>query len=146
MSRLGAYLWAAPATLLGLLVAFVVWSSSGSVRVVDGVIEASGGWPARLLQAGFPFSGAVAALTLGHVVLGVSTDALDATRAHERVHVRQFERWGVLFLVLYPLAGLVAWWRGGHPYRDNEFEREAQAAAPASRERTDSAGIQSTGR
>lgn len=146
MSRLGAYLWAAPATLLGVLAILVARASGGSVRVVDGVIEACGGWPARLLQAGFPFSGAVAALTLGHVVLGVSTDALDATRAHERVHVRQFERWGVLLLVMYPLAGLIAWWRGGHPYRDNRFEREAQAAAPAACGRAESAGIQSTGR
>ncbi|MEW6413881.1 MAG: hypothetical protein AB1482_01355 [Pseudomonadota bacterium] len=146
MLRLGAYLWAAPVTLLGLLAAFAMQSSGGSIRVVDGVIEACGGWPARLLQAGFPFSDAVAALTLGHVVLGVSTDALDATRAHERVHVRQFERWGVLLLVLYPLAGLLAWRRGGHPYRDNKFEREARAATPASSERPDSAGIQSTGR
>lgn len=146
MLRLAAYLWAAPVTLLGLLAAFAMHSSGGSVRIVDGVIEACGGWPARLLQAGFPFSGAVAALTLGHVVLGVSTDALDATRAHERAHVRQFERWGVLLLVLYPLAGLLAWRRGGHPYRDNPFEREARAVAPASRERAESAGIQSTGR
>jgi hypothetical protein len=32
---------------------------------------------------------------------------------------------------LYPLAGLFAWACGGHPYRDNRFEREARAAADA---------------
>jgi hypothetical protein len=100
---------------------------------VDGVLEAAGGWPAWVLRRGFPFSGAVAAITLGHVVVGVSLDALAATRAHERAHVRQFERWGVLLLVLYPLAGLFAWVRGGHPYRDNRFEREARAAEDARR-------------
>jgi hypothetical protein len=75
----------------------------------------------------------VAAITLGHVVVGVSLAALDATRAHERAHVRQFERWGVLLLLLYPLAGLLAALRGGSPYFDNVFEREARAAelAPA---------------
>lgn len=125
------YLWPLPVTLLGMLVVLISRSSGGVVQRVDGVLESAGGWPARVLQWGFPFSGAVAAITLGHVVLGVSLDALAATRAHERAHVRQFERWGILMLVLYPLAGLAAWLRGGHPYRDNVFECEARAAESA---------------
>ena len=133
MLRLLLYLWALPVSLLGMLVAFVARSSGGTWQRVDGVLEAAGGWPARVLQRGFPFSGAVAAITLGHVVIGVSLAALVATRAHERVHVRQFERWGLLLLVLYPLAGLAAWMRGGHPYRDNLFEREARAAEETAR-------------
>jgi hypothetical protein len=128
MLRIWFYLWPFPATLLGLLLALVARSSGGVLQRVDGVLEAAGGWPARVLRRGFPFCGAIAAITLGHVVVGVSRDALSATRAHERAHVRQFERWGVLMLVLYPLAGLIAWLRGGHPYRDNVFEREARAA------------------
>lgn len=131
MIRAVGYLWALPVTLAGILIALIVRATGGTVEWVDGVVEAAGGWPARLLRAGFPFSGAVAALTLGHVVLGVSTDALAATRAHERAHVRQFEQWGALLLVLYPLAGLLAGLRGGHPYRDNLFEREASAAEAA---------------
>ena len=128
MLRLLLYLWAFPVTLLGVLVALLARSSGGTLRQVEGVLETAGGWPAWLLRRGFPFSGAVAAVTLGHVVVGVSLSDLAATRAHERAHVRQFERWGVLLLVLYPLAGLLAWARGGHPYRDNLFEREARAA------------------
>lgn len=128
MLRVSQYLWVLPVTLLGLLVSLIARSSGGSVRRVEGVLESAGGWPAWILQRGFPFSGPVAAITLGHVVVGLSLDALSATRAHERAHVRQFERWGVLMLVLYPLAGLEAWLRGGHPYRDNRFEREARAA------------------
>lgn len=128
MLRLLHYLWALPVTLLGVLVALVSRGSGGTVQRVEGVLEAAGGWPAWVLRRGFPFSGAVAALTLGHVVVGVSLNALTATRAHERAHVRQFERWGVLLLVLYPLAGMLAWVRGGNPYRDNLFEREARAA------------------
>ncbi len=131
MLRLARYAWALPVTLLGMLVAIVAGSSGGAVRRVEGVLESAGGWPARILRRGFPFSGAVAAITLGHVVVGVSADALTATRAHERAHVRQFERWGLLLLVLYPLAGLLAWIRGGHPYCDNVFEREARAAEAA---------------
>jgi len=131
MLRLWFYLWVLPVTLLGMLAGLVARSSGGSVQRVEGVLEVSGGWPARVLRHGFPFSGAVVAITLGHVVLGVSDGALAATRAHERAHVRQFERWGVLLLVLYPLAGLLAWLRGGHPYWDNRFEREARAAESA---------------
>lgn len=131
MLRLLLTLWALPVTLLGLIVVLMARSSGGEVRQVDGVLEAAGGWPARMLQRGFPFSGPVAAITLGHVVVGLSKEALDATRIHERVHVRQFERWGVLFLLLYPLAGLHAWLRGGCPYRDNVFEQEARLAESA---------------
>lgn len=128
MLRLLFYLWVMPVSILGLLVALVARSSGGSLEHVDGVLEAAGGWPARVMRHGFPFIGAVSAMTLGHVVVGTSLTALAATRDHERAHVRQFERWGVLLLLAYPFAGLVAWLRGGHPYHDNRFEREARAA------------------
>ena len=145
MLKVLLYLWALPVTLLGMLVALIARSTGGALHRVDGVLEAAGGWPARVLQRGFPFSGSVAAMTLGHVVVGVSLAALTATRAH----VRQFERWGILLLVLYPLAGLLAWARGGNPYRDNPFEREARAAECAARNAPQppaSAGTHSTGR
>lgn len=119
--------WVLPVTLLGLLVALLACATGGAVSRVDGVLEAAGGWPAWVLTRGFPFSGPVAAITLGHVVVGASLEALAATRVHERVHVRQFEQWGVLFLLAYPLAGIIARIRGGDPYRDNRFEREARA-------------------
>lgn len=128
MLRLLLYLWPLPVSALGIVLAVLARISGGRWQRVEGVLEAAGGWPANILRRGFPFSGPVAAITLGHVVLGVSLHELDATRRHERVHVRQFECWGVLLLVLYPLAGAVAWMRGGNPYRDNAFEREARAA------------------
>lgn len=131
MLRVWRYLWALPVTLLGMLVALIARGSGGVLQRVDGVVESAGGWPAWILRRGLPFSGAVAAITLGHVVVGVSLAALTATRAHERTHVRQFERWGVMLLILYPLAGLLAWVRGGNPYHDNLFEREARAAESA---------------
>jgi hypothetical protein len=140
MLRALLYLWVLPVSLFGLLVALISRSSGGTLRWVDGVLEVAGGWPAWVLRRGLPFSGAVAAITLGHVVVGVSLDALTATRVHERAHVRQFERWGALMVALYPLAGLLAWVRGGHPYRDNGFEREARVAeATARRESGDPA-------
>ncbi|AAZ97722.1 conserved hypothetical protein [Thiobacillus denitrificans ATCC 25259] len=129
MLRLLCYLWPLPVTLVGVAVALLARASGGEMRVVEGVLEAAGGWPSCLLRRGFPLSGPVAAITLGHVVLGVSVEGLTATRSHEREHVRQFERWGVLLLFLYPAASLLAWARGGHPYRDNAFECAARAAA-----------------
>ncbi|ODU99440.1 MAG: hypothetical protein ABT23_13755 [Thiobacillus sp. SCN 63-57] len=149
MCRSLRYLWALPVTLLGVLAALAARGSGGAVRQVEGVLEAAGGWPAWVLRRGFPFSGPVAAITLGHVVLGVSSSVLAATRMHERAHVRQFERWGVFLLMLYPLAGLLAWLRGGNPYCDNLFEREARMAEVAGQEvsrRSRLAGDQSTGR
>jgi hypothetical protein len=126
MFRLLRYLWPLPVSVFGMALALLARTSGGQWHRVNGVIEAYGGWPAQMLRAGLPFSGPVAAITFGHVVLGDSAESLDATRVHERVHVRQFERWGALMLVLYPLAGGWAWLGGGHPYRDNRFEREAR--------------------
>jgi hypothetical protein len=40
-------------------------------------------------------------MTFGHVVVGASAKALDDTRTHERVHIRQYERWGPLFVPAY---------------------------------------------
>ncbi len=70
----------------------------------------------------------MAAITLGHVVLGRDNATLASTRAHERVHVRQCERWGPCFLPAYVIGSLLALARGGHFYRDNPFEQEAFAA------------------
>ncbi len=124
------YLWAGPNTLLGLLLAMIARLTGGHAKLVDGVIEASGGALRPLLRL-MPTTGSLrhprgaAALTLGHVVLAVDEAALDRTRSHERIHVRQYERWGPLFLPAYLLASLTASLRGRDPYRDNRFEREA---------------------
>ena len=71
----------------------------------------------------------VLAMTLGHVVVGRSAVALAVTRAHERVHVRQAERWGPFFVPAYLAASAIAWVRGGDLYADNVFEREAWSTA-----------------
>ncbi len=68
-------------------------------------------------------------MTLGHVVIARTIELHDLTRTHERVHVRQCERWGPLFVPAYLLASLVQWARGRNPYMDNPFEREAYGHA-----------------
>ncbi|MHB8914261.1 MAG: hypothetical protein ACYC4K_00445 [Thiobacillus sp.] len=113
-------------SLIGMMLALIARASGGSYTRKDGVLEVTGGWPAKLLRRGFPFCGPAAAITIGHVVLGASQDALDKTRSHERVHVGQYERWGILFVLAYPLAGAWAWIKGGNPYWDNVFERQAR--------------------
>lgn len=65
------------------------------------------------------------ALTLGHTILGQSDASLDISGKHELVHVRQFERWGLLMGPAYIGCSLVLWLRGRNPYRDNPFEQEA---------------------
>jgi hypothetical protein len=127
-------LWALPCSLLGLLLG-LPWllqgrqaGRGGSLRRVDGVLELAlhrGEVLAGCRAARLPF----AAITLGHVVIGVSEAALARLRAHEQVHVRQYERWGPLFLLAYPLASAWAWLRGRRPYLDNPFEIEARRAS-----------------
>lgn len=125
MRTLARYLWASPNTVLGLVLVALGLVSGGRVRCVGGVIEIDGGAVAWLLRHAVPLGGGARALTLGHVVLGRDPGALDATRAHERIHVRQYERWGPLFLPAYGCWSLAIYVRGGDPYRDNPFEREA---------------------
>jgi hypothetical protein len=129
MARVLARLWALPMTVLGLLLIPLAWLSGGHTSVVDGVIEAHGGWITAFLRRWPPFSAGAAAMTLGHVVLAMSPRDMEESRAHERVHVRQCERWGILFLPAYLGASLWALLRGRDPYRDNPFEREAFAEA-----------------
>ena len=128
--RLLAYLWAAPNSLLGLLLGLAGRLGGGGIQLRDGIVEIDGAWLRWLLKRAPTPPAGVAALTLGHVVLGRSPQCLERCRAHERVHVRQYERWGLLFLPAYAVSSLWQWLRGRDPYRDNHFEREAYAAAP----------------
>jgi hypothetical protein len=121
------YVWAFPTTLLGLLLVPVAVLSGGGWRCVKGAVEVYGGGVTWLLRRAAPLEGGALALTLGHVILGVTPAALDLTRTHERIHTRQCERWGPLFLPAYLIGALVAHLRGKHWYRDNFLEREAYA-------------------
>jgi len=122
--RLLAWLWASPYTLLGLLLGVVGLATGGRVRICGGVIEFYGGGVRWLLRQFFFGTGAMA-FTLGHTILGQTDAALDHSRAHELVHVRQFERWGPLMGPAYLGCSLILWLWGRSPYRDNPFERQA---------------------
>ena len=118
-------LWASPNTLVGLALGVLGVMTGGHVQRHTGVLEFYGGGLAWLFeQMGDPH---VIAMTLGHVVLGHSYTAIEFSRQHERVHVRQYEAWGPLFLPAYAVGSLLAWAAGKRIYRDNFFEREAYA-------------------
>jgi hypothetical protein len=125
-ARLLVYAWAFPTTLVGLLfLPLALASRAGRARVVDGVLELHGGPVAWFLRHCTLLRGGASAMTLGHVVIGRDQRLLDQTRTHERVHVRQCERWGPLFIPAYLFASVLVLLRGGRPYEDNPFEREA---------------------
>jgi hypothetical protein len=122
------YAWAAPASAVGLILSVLAFACGAKPRVVDRVLEVGGG---RLRQriALLPQRLRFDAITFGHVIIGVDDAALARTRRHEHVHVRQYERWGVLFFPLYLGSSAVQAVRGRDPYRNNCFEREAYAKA-----------------
>jgi hypothetical protein len=121
------YLWVFPTTVWGLILAGIVWVTGGQLRVVDGVLEVSGGATDFYLRrvVGLILRGGASAMTLGHVVIARDSDLLLTTRAHERVHVRQSERWGPFFIPAYIFCSFWAWITGRRPYKDNFFERQA---------------------
>ncbi len=122
----------APTTAVGLAFLLPTLATGGRACRNGGVLELHGGVTTWFLRsvAGRVLPGGAAAMTLGHVVLGRDPETHDWARDHERVHVRQCERWGPLFLPAYGVASLVAWWRGQDAYRDNRFEREAYGRHP----------------
>lgn len=118
------YLWPLPATMIGIIFATMARASGATIRAADGVVEVGGGGVGRaiaLLPRALQFN----AITFGHVVIGVSHGVLAQCRRHERVHVRQYERWGVLFFPRYVASSVWALLRGRHPYWHNYFERQA---------------------
>ncbi|HQY88871.1 MAG TPA: hypothetical protein PK402_09440 [Tepidisphaeraceae bacterium] len=119
------YLWALPTTLVGFPFVILALMTGGGCRVVRGVIEVHGGAVAWLLEHATMLEGGATAMTIGHIVLARSRAAHDVTREHERIHVRQVERWGPLFLPAYFISSIIAWKKGLDPYRDNRFEIEA---------------------
>ena len=124
MGRFSRYVWASPNSLLGLVAGAIMLLFGARVRGVRGVLEFDGGVIGSMLT-----SPAVAcpyhALTLGHVILATDHAALECSRDHEHVHVRQYEQWGPLFLPAYLASSFWQLLLGRRCYRDNYFERQA---------------------
>lgn len=121
------YLWAFPATCVGYAVGMVGLLSGGTCRRRGWIVEFHGGGVAWLLQHVPGLDAGAAAMTLGHCILAQSPADLDGCYDHERVHVRQYERWGPFFIPAYLACSFWLWLRGRDHYLDNPFEREAFA-------------------
>jgi hypothetical protein len=118
-------IWAAPCSLLGLIAACPVLLCGGTahrarqaLEVTPGDNEALGQALARLL----PFR----AIALGHVIIAVGRPELERLRAHELVHVRQYERWGLVFFPAYAASAIWQVLNGRNAYWNNHFEIEAR--------------------
>lgn len=123
--RLLKYLWASPCTFIGLLCASIPLAFGGSARRQRGVLEVT--YRARGADCGrLARSLHFRAITFGHVILAVSAEELQCIRAHERVHVEQYEQWGPLFIPAYLLSSLWQLLRGRRLYYDNHFEVQAR--------------------
>ena len=121
LTRLIAYAWPLPYTLFGITTGLVL---GARFQRIDGVIEIYGPSIEYLLRR-MPIP--AMAMTMGHVVFGCNQMALDITRQHERVHVRQYERWGIGFVPAYLGISAILFLRGRDGYRENPFEIEAYA-------------------
>ncbi len=126
------YLWAGPTTLLGLIVAALAALTRGRCEAREGILGVWGGFAKWVLSSG-PVR--ARAMTLGHVVVARSRRELEIHWAHEREHVRQAEKWGLLFIPAYLLASLWAFLTGRHYYIDNWFEKDANRKSATSRRR-----------
>ena len=121
------YIWASPASAVGVCVGCSASLIGAEITRVEGVMEVSlapRSAELRKALACLPFT----AITFGHVVIACSAQEQAALRTHERVHVAQYELWGALFLVAYPLESLYQLLCGRGCYQDNRFETAARAA------------------
>jgi hypothetical protein len=121
-------LWAAPCSVVGLVLAAVVLALGGRARWSAGALEVT--YRPRLAACGKLARGlAFRGIVFGHVILAVTHEELQRIGPHERVHVAQYERWGALFFVAYAASGLWQMLRGRSPYWHNHFEVQARRLA-----------------
>ena len=119
-------IWTLPNTLLGMTFGLLGLLFGGRIQFVRGCVEFYGGLVAWILRR---LPNNPAAMTIGHTIIGRTDFDLLVARDHEHVHVRQYERWGILFIPAYFLASGWMWWKGKNPYWDNPFEVEAYGIA-----------------
>lgn len=122
--RLLGVLWALPVSAPAFVCVVLLYPSGTRwARVRYGsttALVAWGGW-LRPILAHLPL-GAMAGMTLGQVVLLNQRWAIRPIGAHEFEHVRQYLRWGGLFVLANGVESLWQWGCGRHYYWDNRFE------------------------
>ena len=131
-SRVARLAWASPCSAIGLALAAIVLLLGGRARRFGGTLEVTlrdSEWLTGRLTRSLRFR----AVTLGHVIIAVTRQELDGMRAHERIHVQQYERWGAAFFVAYAASSLWQLVRGRRAYWDNRFEIDARLRSAGGR-------------
>ena len=121
-------LWPLPVTVIALLLAAIIRATGGRIEKHGIALETFGSVAPKILWLMNPWAN-IEAITLGHVIIARDVATAKRLRAHEHTHVRQYERWGVIFPFAYLVASAIAVFKGGDAYRDNIFEVEAFDAA-----------------
>jgi hypothetical protein len=124
------FIWTSPNTLVGLLVGVLTFQRP---RIAHGLLLFDRG--PRGVTAVMRRANRLA-MTVGFVVVS-SVPVEGALLAHERWHVRQYMRWGPLFIPVYLLLAI------GYGYRRHPMERAAERAA-AQYARSDAVGSDET--
>lgn len=117
MAKYTSYLWAAPLTLIGLIIC--IYYKPKKFRWNEGALEVLVG---RLVPNW------ASGQTIGWMVAFKHdrwTDVLPQEIVHEHVHVKQALRLGLLFIPAYFGSSLIAYLGGKDPYDYNKFEIEA---------------------
>lgn len=123
--QIAKLLWASPCSLVGLILAAIVLLCGGRIGRSSGTLEVTfraSQAPGRTLARWLPFR----AITLGHIIIAVTRQDLNRLRAHERVHVQQYERWGIFFFLAYAISSAWQLLMGRSAYWDNCFEVDAR--------------------
>ena len=118
-------LWAAPCSLVGVLVAAIAVLLGGRAVRASGVLEVTLS-ECEASSPAFASHLRFRAIALGHVIVAVSRQELEQLRAHELIHVRQYERWGIAFFVAYAASSVWQLLNGRSAYWDNRFEVQAR--------------------
>lgn len=122
-------LWALPLTVAGLLTALPVFAWRGHAQLIRGRTFALlvRGPAADVMLSHHPF-GAMTAMALGHVIIAEHQGLSSRVLMHELAHVRQAQRWGIVFPFAYLASSAWAGIRGRDAYWHNRFEVAARKA------------------
>lgn len=114
-------LWTLPNTLIGLVLGFLSfawprWDERGAL-----VFESEQGFRKLHSKRGY------AAITFGNAIITNPNPGVRLMR-HELAHVRQYEKWGPFYVLVYGFYWLKLSLEGKDGYWDNPFEQEAREA------------------
>lgn len=109
---------------MALILAAIIRASGGRIKKHGIALETFGGAAPKILWLMNPWAN-IQAITLGHIIIARDAETAARLRTHEQAHVRQYERWGIIFPFAYCAASVFAVIKGGEAYRDNIFEIEA---------------------